>query len=147
MFHVKTLEAYFSGRLTDRSFALALLGLLGGLALVLAAVGLYGVISYSVARRTREIGVRMALGAVRRDVVRLVVRQALVPLAAGLGIGLAAALVLTRWLATLLFEVTPADPATAIGAALLLAAITLAAAFIPARRAATADPISALRTE
>src|ERR1035438_8982640 len=126
VYHVKSLEAYFSGRLADRTFALALLGLLGGLALVLAAVGLYGVISYSVAQRTREIGIRMALGAARREVLALIVRQALPLIGAGLGIGLAASLVLTRWLATLLFEVAPSDPATSAAVAVLLASVALA---------------------
>jgi putative ABC transport system permease protein len=147
VYHVKSLEAYFSGRLADRTFALALLGLLGGLALVLAAVGLYGVISLSVAQRTREIGIRMALGAARCEVLTLVVRQALPLIGAGLGIGLAASLVLTRWLATLLFEVAPADPATSVAVAVLLASVALAATAVPARRAASLDPMAALRTE
>jgi putative ABC transport system permease protein len=147
VYHVKSLEAYFSGRLADRTFALALFGLLGGLSLVLATVGIYGVISYSVGQRTREIGIRMALGAARREVLTLIVRQALPLIGAGLGIGLAASLVLTRWLATLLFEVAPADPVTSVAVAVLLASVALAATAIPARRAASLDPMAALRTE
>jgi putative ABC transport system permease protein len=147
VYHVKSLEAYFSGRLADRTFALVLLGLLAGLSLVLAAVGIYGVISYSVAQRTREIGIRMALGAARRDVLTLIVRQALPLIAAGLAIGFTASLMLTRWLATLLFEVAPADPATSVAVAVLLASVALAATAIPARRAASLDPMAALRTE
>jgi putative ABC transport system permease protein len=147
VYHVKPLEAYFSGRLADRTFALALLGLLGGLAMVLAAVGIYGVISYSVAQRTREIGIRMALGAARREVLTLILRQALPLIGAGLAIGFTASLVLTRWLGTLLFEVAPADPATSVAVAVLLASVALAATAIPARRAASLDPMAALRSE
>jgi putative ABC transport system permease protein len=114
---------------------------------VLAAVGIYGVISYSVAQRTREIGIRMALGAARREVLTLILRQALPLIGAGLAIGFTASLVLTRWLGTLLFEVAPADPATSIAVAVLLASVALAATAIPARRAASLDPMAALRTE
>ena len=147
VYHVKPLEAYFSGRIADRAFALALLGILGGLALVLATVGIYGVIAYSVAQRTREVGIRMALGAARSEVLALIVRQALPLIGAGLAIGLAASLVLTRYLATLLFEVAPTDPATSAAVAVLLASVALAATAIPARRAAGLDPMAALRSE
>ena len=147
VYHVKTLEDYYSERLANRTFALALLGLLGALAVTLAAVGVYGVISYSVAQRTREVGIRMALGAGRGDVLTLVLRQALPLIGAGLGIGLAASLVLARLLGTLLFEVAPADPATSVAVAILLSSVALAAAAFPARRAATIDPMAALRRE
>src|ERR1019366_5186476 len=114
---------------------------------VLATVGIYGVISLSVAERTREIGIRMALGAARREVLTLILRQALPLIGAGLAIGFAASLVLTRWLATLLFEVAASDPATSVAVAVLLASVALAATAIPARRAASLDPMAALRTE
>ncbi len=147
VYHVKTLEGYYSERLANRTFALALLGLLGALAVMLAAVGIYGVMSYSVAQRTREVGIRMALGAGRRDVLSLVLRQALPLIGVGLGVGLAASLLLARLLGTLLFEVAPTDAATSIAVAILLGSVGLAAAAFPAHRAATVDPMVALRFE
>jgi putative ABC transport system permease protein len=147
VYHVKPLEAYYSERLANRTFALALLGLLGALAVTLAAVGIYGVISYSVAQRTREVGIRMALGAGRRDVLSLFLRQAMPIIGAGLGIGLAASWLLARLLGSLLFEVAPADPATSIAVATMLGSVALAATLLPARRAATVDPMAALRRE
>jgi putative ABC transport system permease protein len=147
VYHVKPLEAYFSGRLAARTFALALLCLFGMLALLLAAVGIYGVISCSVARRTREVGIRMALGARRGDVLALILRQAVPLIALGLAIGLAASLALTGLLASLLFQVAPSDPATSAAVAVLLGSVALAAAVVPARRAASADPMASLRSE
>jgi ABC-type antimicrobial peptide transport system permease subunit len=126
--------------------ALAFFGT-GALAVTLAAVGIYGVISCSVAQHTREVGIRMALGAGQRDALSLVLRQALPIIGAGLGIGLAASLLLARPLGSLLFEVAPADPATSIAVATLLGSVALAAAALPARRAATVDPMAALRRE
>jgi putative ABC transport system permease protein len=114
---------------------------------VLGATGIYGVTSYAASRRTREIGIRMALGAEYRDVLASVLRQALRPIAAGLAAGLAASPALTRLLASLLFEVRPADLATMAEVALLLALVAIAAAYLPARRAAAMNPISALRQE
>jgi len=116
-------------------------------AIVLAAVGLYGVSSHSVTERTREIGVRMALGAERRQVLRLFVRQGLTTALAGTVAGLGGALLLARWLETLLFGVTPTDPPTLAAVSLLLLAVAAAACYIPARRAARTDPLIALRTE
>ena len=147
VYHVKPLQGYYSERLANRSFALALLGLLGGLAVTLAAVGIYGVISYSVAQRTREVGIRMALGAGHDDVLTLVLRQAFPLIVGGLGIGLGASLLLARLLGTLLFEVAPTDAATSIAVAILLGFVGLAAAALPAHRAATIDPMAALRRE
>jgi putative ABC transport system permease protein len=147
VYHVKPLEAYYSERLANRRFALALLGLLGALAVGLAAVGIYGVISYSVARRAREIGIRIALGATRRDVLTLILRQSVPVIGTGLGIGLAGSLLLARLLATLLFEVAPTDPATSLAVAILLCSVALGAAALPAHRAATIDPMLALRRE
>ena len=117
------------------------------LALLLAAVGVYGVNSYSVALRTREIGVRMALGADARATVGLVLLQSMATTAAGLALGLSGALALTRWLSALLFGVRPADPTILVSVAVLLVLVTLAGAAIPARRAAAIDPMAALRQE
>ena len=147
VYHLKTLEAYYSERLANRTFALALLSLLGALAVMLAAVGIYGVISYAVVQRTKEVGIRMALGAGWRDVVMLVVGQALPIIGAGVGIGLAASLMLARLLGTLLFQIAPADPATSVTVAVLLGAVASGAAALPARRAAALDPMTALRRE
>jgi putative ABC transport system permease protein len=124
-----------------------MLGATGAVALLLGAVGLYGVIAYSVAQRTREIGVRVALGAQRHDVSRLFLREGVSFIAAGLSIGLAGALALTRFLSSMLFGVAPTDPLTFICAAVLLALVAFAACQIPARRATRVDPIEALRTE
>jgi putative ABC transport system permease protein len=128
-------------------FRTTLLGLFGLVALLLAAIGIYGVISYSVGRRTREVGIRMALGASRRDVLKLVIGEGLALTAAGLAIGALGAVGLTRYLASLLFQVGRLDPATyaAVAATLLFAGIL--ACWIPARRAARVDPLTALRSE
>ena len=115
------------------------------MALALAAFGIYGVVSYSVTQRTSEIGVRMALGAERGDVIRLIVGQGLGLVAAGLGIGLLLSAAATRYLGTLLFGVSPMDPWTYAGVALVLAASAMAACYLPARRAARIDPHAALR--
>ena len=124
-----------------------LFGIFGGVALLLAATGVYGVVSYGVSRRAREIGIRMALGASRRDVRRLIVGQGARLAALGLALGLAAAYLLTPVLASLLFGVTATDPATFAGAALGLLAVALGAAWLPARRAARRDPAAALRAD
>jgi putative ABC transport system permease protein len=133
--------------MSQLTFIMTLLGIAGVTALLLAAVGLYGVISYLVARRTNEIGVRLALGAQPAHVRRLVVRDALTLAAAGLVIGVAAALASSRILAGLLYDVAPWDPASYAGAALVLGAVALLAGWIPARRAAAVDPAVALRAE
>jgi putative ABC transport system permease protein len=117
------------------------------LALVLAAVGLYGVVAYSVARRTREIGIRIALGARTADVLRLIVVQGMRLVLAGALVGLAGALALTRLLRSLLFGVSSADPLTFAIIPVLLAAVALLACWLPARRAAKIDPVEALRFE
>ena len=124
-----------------------LLGLFGVLALVLAAVGIYGVISYAVSLRTRELGIRMALGAKQRDVLRMVLRQGLKLVASGLLLGFAASLILTRFLTSLLFQVKPIDLVTTLAVAATLAAIGLLANYLPARRASRVDPNQALRCE
>ena len=140
-------ESYLASSLAERRFTLTLLALFGGLALVLAAVGIYGVISCAVTSRTREMGIRMALGAERRDVLAMVLRQAAGLAGAGLAAGIAASLALTRFLATLLFEVRATDVTTLAAIAALLAAVALGASYLPARRAASVDPTVALRYE
>jgi ABC-type antimicrobial peptide transport system permease subunit len=117
------------------------------LALVLAAVGIYGVISYSVAQRTREVGIRMALGAQTTDVLKLIVRDGLKLVVIGVLVGLVGAFMLSRLLTTLLFGVTPTDALTYATVALVLIGVALAACYIPARRAAKVDPLVALRFE
>jgi putative ABC transport system permease protein len=131
----------------QRRFDAFLFAAFAGLALLLAAVGLYGVLSYGVAQRTREMGIRMALGAGRGDVARLVVGDGFLLVAIGLGIGLAGAFALTRLMSSLVFGITTMDPLSYVGAVLVLAPIALLASYIPARRAARIDPMVSLRVE
>ncbi len=147
VFQVKPLEDYVSSTLAERTFTLALLVLFGLLALSLAAVGIYGVVSYLVNQRTREVGIRMALGAAGRDVLAMMLRQGLALVGLGLAAGFAASLLLTRLLTSLLFEVRPTDLATFAAVALLLAGVALLACYVPARRACRVDPLVALRYE
>jgi putative ABC transport system permease protein len=144
---VHTLEYYERTSMARTSFTLVILGLAGCMALMLAIVGLYGVISYSVSQRTHEMGIRMALGAQRRDVLGMVVRQGLELVLAGVAVGIVGALSLTRFLSSLLYGVKPTDPLTFIAVSLILIAVALAACYIPARRAAKVDPMVALRYE
>jgi putative ABC transport system permease protein len=147
LFRVQPMENYIASSLAQRSFTLALLGLFGTLALALAMVGIYGLISYSVTLRTREVGIRMAFGAERRDVLGMVLRQGLTLIGFGLAAGFLASLALTRLLTSLLFEVRPTDLATTATVAVGLAAVALLASYLPARRAAGVDPMVALRYE
>jgi putative ABC transport system permease protein len=147
VFEVKTLDQYVSGAVAHPRFNALLLLLFAGVALLLTAVGLYGVISYSVTQRTREIGVRRALGAQTHDVLKLVVKQGMKLTLIGVLLGLGGALALTRLLQTLLFGVSATDPLTFAVIVLLLIAIALVACWVPARRAAKVDPMTALRFE
>lgn len=147
LFHVRTLAESLDGQLSDRRQGTLLIAVFGALALLLAAVGLYGVVAYAVAGRTREIGVRMALGAARRDVVALFVGRGARLAIIGVGAGLVLSAGLTRLLVGMLFGVSPTDAATFAGVALLLMAVAMLASWIPARRAARISPMEALRNE
>jgi len=147
LFAISTMKELVSNSVATRRMTLILLGLFSGLALVLGAIGIYGVISYSVAQRTHEIGIRMALGAPRRDVFRLVVGQGLKLAAIGIAIGIAGALGLARLMSSLLFGISATDFETFAGVSILLALVALLACYIPARRAMSVDPTVALRYE
>ncbi|MGB6962507.1 MAG: ABC transporter permease, partial [Candidatus Acidiferrum sp.] len=144
---VRTMDEVISRSTASRRFSLVLVGAFAALALVLAAIGIYAVLAYTVARRTHEIGLRMALGARRGDVVRLILGQGLRVTAIGIICGLAGALGLTRFLQSLLYEVQPTDPPTFAGVLLLLVIVSVAASYLPARRAMRVDPMVALRYE
>ncbi len=133
--------------LANRRFLLLLVGLFAAAALVLAAVGLYGVVAFFVTRRTQEIGIRMAIGAQRSDVLRLVLGEGARMAGLGIVIGIVASLAVTRLVSSLLFGISATDPLTFLGVALLLSLVALAAAYIPARRAMRVDPVTALRYE
>jgi putative ABC transport system permease protein len=144
---VRSMEDLVDEYVAQPRFNMLLIAVFGGLALTLSAIGVYGVMAYSVTQRTHEIGVRMALGAMRQDVMRLILSQALQLAVIGLGIGLIGAFAATRMLASLLYRVRPADPMTFIGITTLLAAITILAGLVPAIRATRIDPLVALRYE
>jgi putative ABC transport system permease protein len=147
VYAIFTLEQLLSNSLAERRLTLVLLASLAALALLLAAVGIYGVLSYAVRQRTHELGLRMALGAQARDVLALILKQGVKLTLSGIGVGLAAAFALTRWLESLLFGVRPTDALTFAAIALLLLLVALLACWIPARRATKVDPLIALRTE
>jgi len=144
---LNTFTQVFSESLTSRSFNLLLVGVFALAALLLAIAGVYGVLAYSVAQRTREIGVRIALGATPGNILRMVLGQGLVTVAIGTAIGLVASFLLTRTMRSLLFEVSPNDPLTVVGVALLLMLVAMLASYIPALRATRVDPTVALRYE
>jgi len=147
LWNITTLADQIGEQTSQRRFQSYLLGLFAAIALVLAGVGIYGLLHYSVAQRTREIGVRMALGARASDVVVMVVREGLVLALSGVALGVAGALLLMRTIASLLFGVAPNDPVTIAAASGLLTTIALVACYIPARRATRVDPLLALRCE
>lgn len=144
---VVTMDGVISAANAEPRFEMSLLGVFAGVALALAAVGVYGMMSYSVSRRTHEIGIRISLGASRGQVLLLILRQGLVLAAVGLGIGVIGALLLSRLMAGLLYGVQPTDPITFVGVGALLLMVAGAAAYVPARRAMRVDPIVALRYE
>src|SRR5262245_9883680 len=141
------MEAMLNEAVAPRRFNMILFGALGGAALLLAAVGIYGVMAYTVTQRTHEIGIRLALGAQTRDVLRFVIGQGMTLTAIGLLLGLAAALALTRLIQGWLFGIAATDPLTFVAFALLLTSVALLACYLPARRATKVDPMIALRHE
>jgi len=147
VFAVATMKEHLSENLVTERFSAFLMGALATMGLLLAALGLYGVMSYSTAQRTGEIGLRMALGARPRDILKLALAQGLRLSLIGLGLGLAGAMVVTRFLSGVLYQVSPTDPATFAVIVFLLAAVTLVACYLPARRAMQVDPLVALRRE
>jgi putative ABC transport system permease protein len=144
---VQPMTKLMANAVARRRFNALLTGLFAVVALVLASVGIFGVLNYTVAQRTQEIGVRVALGAQTRDVLRLVLGQGIRLILIGLGLGLVASFALTRVLVGMLFRVTPTDPFTFAGVSFLLVSVALAACYIPARRATKVDPLIALRYE
>jgi putative ABC transport system permease protein len=145
--HVVTLEQARAESTTSPRVTASLLGIFGGLALVIAAAGIGGIMALAVSQRVREIGIRIALGAQPSMILRMILSQGLLLAALGVGIGLAGALAVTGLVKSLLFEVTPTDPATFLGVAVVLVAAAMMASYLPARRAAAIDPIEALRME
>jgi putative ABC transport system permease protein len=145
LFDVATMDNLLEAETVDQRFESATVGLFAALALLLAGVGIFGVISYMVSQRTNEIGIRMALGAQRSDVLRMVIRNGMFMTAAGVAVGLVGALALTRLMRNLLFQITPTDPITYSAVTIILVIVALLACCIPARRAMRVDPMAALR--
>ncbi|MGH7838936.1 MAG: FtsX-like permease family protein, partial [Candidatus Binataceae bacterium] len=147
VYHVRSMEQLRGDWVSQRFLALLLVGLFAGLALVLAAVGIYGVMAYSVTRRTHEIGIRIALGAQPRDVMRMILRQGTTLTGIGLVIGIVVSFVVTRLMSSLLYGVSASDPLAFLAGAIVLLLVALLACYIPARRATRVDPLVALRYE
>ena len=146
-YNIKTLEKVVSDSIAQPRFNMVLLAIFAGLALILASVGIYGVMSYSVAQRTQELGVRMALGAQRRDIFSLVLKQGIILTLIGVVIGLAGAIALSKVLGSVLYGVSATDPVTLISVAVIMVAVALMACFFPARKATKVDPLTAMRYE
>ena len=144
---IHTVQYYYGKSLARTSFTLIMLGVAGSMALLLGVVGIYGVIGYSVSQRTREIGIRMALGAQQQKLTGMFVRQGLLLTGTGVGLGLLGAAVSMRLLSSLLFNVRPVDPITYAAASAGLMATAWLASYLPSRRAAAVDPVEALRAE
>lgn len=147
VYNIKTLEEYVAGSVAQPRFNTVLLAIFAGIALVLTAVGLFGVMSYTVRQRTHEIGIRMALGAAETDVLKMVVRQGMTLAGIGMGAGLASAYFLTRLMTSMLFGIGATDPLTFVAISVVLGIVALGACFVPARRATRVDPMVALRYE
>jgi putative ABC transport system permease protein len=147
VFGAESMDSMISDSLVQRRFVAGLVGGFGLLALVLATIGIYSVIAYGVARRTSEFGIRLALGAQPRNVLGMVLIGGARLTLTGLGVGLVLALIVTRLMSSLLYEVSPQDPLTIFGVAILLSVVALCASWLPARRATRVDPMVALRYE
>jgi putative ABC transport system permease protein len=147
LYSIQTMDELISGEVASQRFNASLLGMFAALAVVLAAVGIYGVMAYGVTQRTREIGIRMALGAAPEKVRFMILRQGMWLSLAGIAIGLAASFALTRWMRNLLFGVQPTDPLTFALVSVILVATAFLACWIPAHRASRVDPLIALRYE
>ncbi|HXI29328.1 MAG TPA: FtsX-like permease family protein, partial [Vicinamibacterales bacterium] len=147
MYREQEMDDVIAERLAPRRFSMIVLGIFAALALLMACVGIYGVISHLVGQRTQEIAIRMALGASYRDVLRTVLRDGAAMALPGVALGLAAALGLTRLIASMLFGISPHDPMTVAGMVTVLIVVAFAACYVPARRAARVDPMVALRND
>jgi putative ABC transport system permease protein len=147
LIHVKTLDEYVGESIADTRFESILLGIFGTLAIVLTAVGVYGVVSYGVTRRTREMGIRLALGAERRTILGMILKNGLLLVLMGVVPGLLAAFLLMRFIAGLLYGVGPADVSTFLSVPVVLIAIAVVASYLPARHASKTEPMVALRYE
>jgi ABC-type antimicrobial peptide transport system permease subunit len=147
MWKIRTVEFLVTRSIADRKFLLALMGIFAALALILTVIGLYGVISYLVNQRTQEIGIRMALGAQMKDILRMVLKQGMTLVLIGVGLGLGASWMLTRLITKLLYETSATDMVTFSTIAVLLIVVALFACYVPARRATKVDPLDALRYE
>ena len=145
--HVQAMEEVVADARAQMAFTMVLLAIASVVALLLGSIGIYGVLAYVVGRRTNEIGVRMALGARASEVSRMLVRQGATVVLVGLAVGLAGAFALTRLMSTILFNVSPTDPATYAAVVSFLFAVALAATYLPARKAASIDPVEALRAD
>jgi putative ABC transport system permease protein len=145
--NISTMEKIVADSIAQPRLSMLLMGLFGALAMILAAVGIYGLLSYAVTQRTQEMGIRMALGAKTTDVLKLILTQGMTLALIGIGIGLIGSFALTRLLAGLLFGVTPTDASTFISVSVVLIGVALFACYLPARRATKVDPLMALRYE